>query len=184
MLTDQDLPEGHMLRGCAYHITLIGLIVTAWESTEHQAMLILEWFLGDHHRARAVFNTAFGNNVRCFLLKELADQAYGRDRQEIADLRKLLDRWGNMATDRNNIIHGEWVRDANTNELFRAAAAKDMIDWADQNFRNKKCYTIPEMEQTFQNMLKLAMDMSAFIFPRLQQQFDRRHKYLSRESLP
>src|SRR5262249_3549783 len=120
-----------MLRGHPYHITLIGLFVTAWDQAEALVFSLIAWLFGDDGRARAVFYSVHDNLARLRIAKTLLESRFveaGTSSEKRVELLTLLKEWKGLAEERNIIVHGIWILDDGKNEVSRRGTVRDMFE--------------------------------------------------------
>jgi hypothetical protein len=89
-----------MLHGKPYHITLVGLVVTAWDDAEARFYnsFIGSWAIT--FAARAIFYAATDNGARFKMTRELLDQPFRGNKETIAEIRRLLKSWFKLSEER------------------------------------------------------------------------------------
>jgi hypothetical protein len=165
MISDQDLPEGHMLRGRPDIIMLMGLIITIWDRSEQQVRFLLEWLLeGDFIKARVIFYSATDNLARYKMIREFLNQER-RYPDEVAKIKKLMNEWEDLCTERNYVIHGEWMFYGKDRELTRLAGARDLLVAIEDKNLKQKSYTAADLESLFHRIEDWSLRMNSILGP-------------------
>lgn len=92
----------------AEHRNAIGAVVLCWTELEAAIEYLLWGLLQTNVKRASAVTTHLSTTARLDMLEVLATAHFGEGASEVAEVKELIKRVGDLRIERNNIVHGWW----------------------------------------------------------------------------